>query len=659
MFQAKPMAKLLIAAPSSKLEAVIRELYRHHLFHIEDFIDQEEEGYEGFRIGMPLSEAGAISSELLRIRSAISNLGLDSVEVTAESRMDSSAVISRMKDDLPQIESDVGSLVAKRTKLENSIKEYEQRIKELTPFAEAPVDLDLYRGYDSLSVFAGHIPAAVSFPFPAETYFSNKVSGNFFAVFVSTEDRVEAERILLDAHFQPIPVPQETGAAGGRIAYYRHELENAASEMAGINAAIADGKEKHALFLAACEELLTAEVQRAEVPLRFATTNEAFVAEGWVPAEQVDALTQSLRAVADGKVFVTELEVDPGKESVPVEYNNPNFSKPSEMLMDVYSRPRYDELDPTILLSIVFPIFFGLILGDVGYGLILLALSFGLRRFLSGDAGKMLLDVLRNASVSSIVFGLLFSEFLGFSLPWNSVLFSRHLNIGVKPEAAEAAAHAAHHGPQVAELLVVSVWIGILHITLGRILGMRNARKLYHGKHATKAVIANAGWLGVMWGILLLIWSFFPIPLMPDLTGIGIAVQAAGVVLLLAGIVGIAQENVLDVVELPTIISHVLSYARIVAVGLSSVAIAMVINYLAIGKLIGYGTENLDIIGVLAIIAGLLVFLIGHTLNTALGLLGGGLHSIRLHYVEFFTKFYKGGGKKYEPFGIKKVFTED
>jgi V/A-type H+-transporting ATPase subunit I len=319
------------------------------------------------------------------------------------------------------------------------------------------------------------------------------------------------------------------------------------------------------------------------------------------------------------------------------------------MLMDIYARPRYSEIDPTLMVAIVFPIFFGMILGDVGYGAVLLALSLGLRKFLKGDEGRMLLKVLSYASISSIIFGIIYSEFFGFALPWPALIFSRHLNIG---------GEAGGHGPQVAELMIVAIWIGILHITLGRILGIVNARRLYHGRHATKAAIANAGWLGTMWGILILIWSFYAIPMMPDLTGFPVAV-AVGVVLAVAGIIGIAQENPLEIVELPTIISHVLSYARLVAVGLSSVAIAMVINFIAIGMMIQPQLEAITPVGVIIIIVGILVLLVGHVLNTALGLLGGGLHSIRLHYVEFFTKFYKGGGKKYNPFGMKSKFTEE
>jgi V/A-type H+-transporting ATPase subunit I len=353
-------------------------------------------------------------------------------------------------------------------------------------------------------------------------------------------------------------------------------------------------------------------------------------------------------------VFVDEVAVGE-HDVVPVEYNNPPFSRPTQLLMDTYSRPKYTELDPTIMVSIVFPIFFGLILGDVGYGALLLVMCLGLRKFLKGEEGQQLLAVLRNASISSIVFGVLYSEFLGFPCPWPYLLPSRHLNIGGE----------GGHGPNIPGLMMMAIWIGIVHITLGRTLSIMNHARQDHGSHRIKAVLANVGWILMIWGVLFLIWSMFPMPYMPDLTGMPPVVMGLnapsliGIAALVVGIICIARDSALEIVEIPTIFSHSLSYSRLVAVGLSSVAIAMVVNYIAIGMLIEPQLENITPIGVIFIVMGVFAFLIGHMMNTVLGIIGGSLHSVRLHYVEFFTKFYKGGGKKYSPFGLQSRFTED
>jgi V/A-type H+/Na+-transporting ATPase subunit I len=491
---------------------------------------------------------------------------------------------------------------------------------------------------------------------PHEMFFSKGKGKHFMVVIVPVEQRNVVEGALAEAGYQAVTIPDESGIPQERITFYNEQITLLKKENEETNRKLEAIKEKHAGFLVACEEVLKVQVEKTEAPLRFATTNETFVAEGWVPSGSVETIHKALINATGGKIFVTVLPTDLEHDSVPVEYDNPSFAKPSQMLMDVYSRPKYSELDPTLTLSIVFPLFFGLILGDVGYGLILLAMCLVLQKFLKGEEVSLLLKVLRNASISSIFFGLLYSEFLGFPLPWSPIMFSRHLKIG---------AHTVGHGPQIPELMMFAIWIGILHITLGRVLGMINHARQDHGDHRTKAVMANFGWLAVMWGLLIVIWSIVALPLMPDLTTLPAIVMnlngatIVGAVLLIIGVLLIARDSALEIVELPTIISHILSYTRIVAVGLSSVAIAMVVNYISIGLLIEPQLENITIMGVLLIILGVAVFLIGQALNLALGILGSGLHSIRLHYVEYFTKFYKGGGKKYNPFGFNRRFTED
>lgn len=648
------MSRLLIVASKDQLTIVIKELYRSHLFHIEDFVVDGREGYDGFSIGMPLTGASEVSSELVKVRSIENFFLIHPGDIEIKEKRHYADLKSTIEHELPTIERELEDLTNKRSKLEATLKECEQKIAEIIPFMEIPIELEMFRGYKGFTVVAGYISKDVKIPEPVDVFISSGKTKRFIVAIFPNERRIDIEHVLQEANFHAVPIPAETGTPKTRIDIYNDQIAHAKMEIEGINQKLADIKLTHTEFLVACEEILKMDVERTEVPLRFATIDQVFVAEGWVPTDTVTSIKDALNSVTQGKIFVTELEI--GKnDPVPVEYNNPSFAQPSQLLMDTYSRPKYTELDPTILISIVFPIFFGIILGDVGYGLLLLGMCLVLRKFVKGEEGQQLLIVLRNASISSIFFGILYSEFLGFPLPWLYVLPSRHLNIGGE----------GGHGPNIPGLMMMAIWIGIIHITLGRTLAIINHVRQDRGSHRIKTVLANAGWIFVIWGILALIWSMISMPFMPDLTGLppivmGLNVSALiGIVALIAGVIFIFSESPLEIVELPTIFSHSLSYARLVAVGLSSVAIAMVVNYISIGMLIEPQFKQITLVGVIFIVIGVIVFLAGHVLNTLLGIIGGSLHSIRLHYVEFFTKFYKGGGKKYSPFGFKRTFTED
>ena len=223
------------------------------------------------------------------------------------------------------------------------------------------------------------------------------------------------DRVLLEANFQAVTIPVETGMPRARIDACNEQVAQAKEEIDQINRRLDEIRDRHREFLVACEEILKADIERAEAPLRFATIGQTFVAEGWVPKDRVASLKDALNGATGGRIFVTELTVGE-HDPVPVEYDNPPFARPSQLLMDTYSRPKYTELDPTIMVSIVFPIFFGLILGDVGYGILLLVMCLGLRKIIKGEEGQQLIAVLRNASISSIFFGVLYTEFLGFPL---------------------------------------------------------------------------------------------------------------------------------------------------------------------------------------------------------------------------------------------------
>ncbi len=667
MFQPEAMTRLLIIASKQQIEPVISELYKLNVFHIDEFVEKGDEAFEGFKIGKPLKGADIASTSLVKIRSIASAFGISSDEIEPKAKASIAELKRRIEDELPALAEKVETLLARRTKLESTVKECEQKIEMLSPFTEFPGNLNLLSGYDSITTIAGYVKTPVMLSVPHEIWVNQLKSGQFIVLAVGNENLAVAERELLEFSLQKVPIPEESGNVNEAIQSYEQKIVTLKNEIDDLTSEMNEIKDKNEVFLLSSEELLSADVDQAEAPLLFATTDLTFSVTGWVPQSKVTKVYENLDKACGGRVYISELEVEDYNEQPPVEYENPNFAHPTELFMDIYSRPKYTEIDPSLLMAIVYPIMFGLILGDVGYGAVLLVMSFGLRSFVKGsEASNKLLDILRNCSISSIIFGIAFSEIFGFALPWHPLWLSRHINIGGAPSevATQGAAAAAEHVSNIPELLVLSIWIGILHITLGRLWGARNAAKMDKGHHRILKIYSNLGWILLMWGIIVAIWSKFPIPMMPDFSGLpeisaGLNLASiAGIVMLILGLVFIARENVLDLMEVPTIISHVLSYTRLIAVGLSSVAIAMVTNYIAIDLIIGPQLKSLSIIGIVIIVAGLVVFLFGHVLNTALGIIGGGLHPLRLHYVEVFTKFYRGGGKKYTPFGIIRRLTE-
>ena len=661
MFQPRPMTHLLIAASKDQMASVVTELYRHQIFHITDFVDQGKEGYEGVKIGVPFGNAGELSNNLLKIRS-IESVFQTTPQTQSNAQMRPVQTIrAAIESELPKINEEVSSLTVKRSNAETRVRECELRINELKPFALVPLELDLYRGYGCLTVFAGYIEKDLEISAPHEKHYLTGKDGNFIVVFVESKNAVSTERQLADTGFQSVTLPNDKGTVQAAIERYTVEMTKQTGIREDCTAKIVELKAKYADLLAACDEVLSCDVERAEAPLRFATTDEAFVIDGWIPANEVEVVTAALSQATGERVYVTVDSSEVEDTAIPVEYNNPSFAKPAELLMDLYSRPKYKEIDPTIILAIMFPLLFGFIVGDLGYGLIYLAIALALRKTLlkMGEMGMKAFMIILGAAISTSIFGILYSEIFGMVLPWHAIIFSRHLPIGAGME---------HAMPQVIELLVISVILGVIYITVGRFFGMINHYRMDRpGSHRTKAILAQFGWNLNLWAILILILSVvdlneychfpFAFPTLVQYTTIG---GIIGAILLIVGCVFVAIENPLDLMELPTnTLSHILSFCRLAAVGLSSVAIAMVINFMAFDLFIGPAMADLNVVGVLLIIVGVLILIFGHTLNVALGLLGGAIHPIRLHYVELFTKFYQGGGIIYKPFGLKRKFSEE
>jgi len=361
--------------------------------------------------------------------------------------------------------------------------------------------------------------------------------------------------------------------------------------------------------------VLQDDLESTRVLPRFGETDMTFVVAGWIPVNAIETVEATFKREVGETVLVKRLPLTAKMEKrAPVMLQNPRVVRPFESLTNLLALPRYGHIDPSGLMAFFLPVFFGMILGDVGYGALVLLLSLGaMRRFKSGMIRDILI-VLAMGAGWSIVFGLLYGEIfgtLGEALGVHALWFDR--------------ASSEH----VMGLLIMTLAIGAVHITLGLVLGVWEAIKDRSRSH----LLERGGMLVGLIGLFLLVGvltDFLPQGFM----SVAIASTIIGIVLLSLsiGCLGI----VMGPIEFIGLIGNVLSYLRIAAIGLASVYLAMVANEVA--GMIGN------------IVVGVIIAVLIHALNLVLGMFSPTIHSLRLHYVEFFRKFYEGGGRPYEPF---------
>ena len=392
----------------------------------------------------------------------------------------------------------------------------------------------------------------------------------------------------------------------------------------------------------------------------------------------------------DGKINLPELDLAIGAirngtystaehhddAQPPIKFENGDFSEPFELLVDLVGRPKYGTFDPTLLMTFTFPIFYGMILGDWGYGLVLCAIAayFGTKPFAADPLAQNGLTILRWMGIWCIIWGLIFAEGFGFvwddtgqmgnSSPFDFIYDWTYANIHVPGTLADLLAmgglhvpfHRATPGGGLQEYVVLSVYVGILHIFVGLFIGLYT---VWNAHGAAAAFFEKGSWLLIMTGgtmqarnMVMGYNELFELQIWTILMAVGLVSLVIG--LAVYEKFGWVGGLVMGPIEIFGLLANTLSYLRIMGVGVAGVKIAEISINMGWEK-IGPAMDAGDYIGLLL---GIVLFVLVQLFAIALGILSPSIHAIRLHFVEWMGKFYDGSGEAFSPLGGRSLHVE-
>lgn len=377
-------------------------------------------------------------------------------------------------------------------------------------------------------------------------------------------------------------------------------------------------------------DYLEIEREKKKVLTNLVKTSKAFMLEGWVPTETVDRVTTSITQKYDCIIDINKPETE---DDMPILVKNNSFVKPFELITDLYSQPTAKEIDPNPIMAPFYFVFFGLMLSDAGYGLLIsLFTGFILWKYELEGVIRKLIGLLFYGGISTFIWGALFGGWFG-----NVVSAVSQGTYNIAP---------IWFNPldDPMRLLMWSLIFGAIHIFVG--MAVKAYMLIKDGK-VVDALFDIGGWYLFLIGIVLLLSG--------TAGAAGKYITIAGAVVLVLtqgrsqkGIIKKLLMGVLSLYNVTSYLSDVLSYSRLLALGLATGVIATVVN--TVGVLFGFNA--------ITIVFFIIVFIIGHIFNILINVLGAYVHASRLQYVEFFSKFYNGGGRPFKPFKINTKYIK-
>jgi V/A-type H+/Na+-transporting ATPase subunit I len=598
----------------------------------------------------------AVGDEALRFRGL--KAALPRLPAGTPRHFDSLADVMAAAKTVP-IDAEVGDLKREDDRLTSQEKELDERIQLLQQLAFFPDRLEYLHARSFVSFFGDGTPegrAAVVAALPPGSdaqLLDDPSNPGRFVVSLRTQNADSLARAAQGNGVKLTAIPPLEGTPTAELGRARTERVGVVGRRAAIAARLAAISVQWYGTVAAIDEALQIEARKIEVLAKVGAGRAYFALEAWVPSAQVGRLDQLIRQVSVNRAYLYSL---PTTEEPPTLMDNPRGIRRFEFFIKFYSLPQATEWDPTLVFALVFPLFFGLMLGDWGYGVTILLIclwmiagfpgaqklpKFGrnfVKRIMSRWGMTQLAYTLLPGCIIAIALGLYWDEFFGYPL-------FQHLFGYIAPSNLKA------NPGFVGVLLLFAGFVGLAMVTLGFLFGL--LKEYFH--HHPRGALGKAGGIMFAWGIAFFGLSLLHPKTLGALTSSGfsfstpffptyLALLVVGLALLL-GAEGV-MTGAMSIIE---VLSHILSYTRLVGILLASIVLALVINTIGGGLVVG-GT-------IVGIVFGLVIIIAGQSFNVILGVFEPGIQGARLIFVEYFSKFYTGNGKPFRPFGSARTHT--
>lgn len=653
------MQQISICALRTKRKAIMEELQRRGVIEISPLkcdgdVFVKEETAQQQSLFMKNSAAAAKAYEIMLRYFPEKSSMLDMFKGRELLSKDEYYSMVEKSLDIMRGANDVIALDKGLSEKRAGIAKYEYQIEALTPWQSLDISMR-FKGTESSAAFIGTFPEQLNYEqillkiaeqnpnissVELEIISSSKEMTCVFIICKRSEQPLVEEALRKIGYSAPSVVSKYPPS--DRIRQLKERIKN-------LEKGIADDEDKIKAFKSSRDSFKFMEdyyVMRAEKYgelEKLVNTRHTFFLKGYITEKDAQSLRQYLEEKFDAVVECTDI---PENEEIPIVLKNNALTRPVESVLETYSMPKRYEFDPTGIMAIFYYIFFGMMFSDAGYGLVMtIACAVVLKKFTNMEEGlKKSVKMFFFCGISTTFWGTMYGSFFGDAI---TVIGRTFFNADWKFPALW---FDPIQGTNSMTLLMYCFLFGIIHIFVG--LGISGYMSIKNGR-PLDAVYDVLSWYLLVGGGILALLSMDMLKSMTGFTLPPVFLTIGGVCALIGALIILffsgrgskpvkrLLKGIYGVYGVTGYLSDILSYSRLLALGLATGVIAQVFNQ--IGSMFGGG---------LGVIPFVIVFLIGHTLNIGINALGAYVHTNRLQFVEFFGKFYEGGGEKFAPFKI-------